>query len=113
MHSVFLFHAIPAGLDMAIVNAGQLDVYDTIDPELRDACEDVILDRRDDATERLVALAGKYRGTAAAQEKAAAAWRGWAVERSEEPTSELQSLMRISYASVGLENKKHRSRSVR
>ena len=54
MHSVFLYHAIPAGLDMAIVNAGQLDVYDTIDPELREACEDVILDRRDDATERLV-----------------------------------------------------------
>src|SRR6185295_372118 len=50
MHSVFLFHAIPAGLDMAIVNAGQLDVYDTIDPELREACEDVILDRRDDST---------------------------------------------------------------
>ncbi len=46
MHSIFLFHAIPAGLDMAIVNAGQLDVYDTIDPELREACEDVILDRR-------------------------------------------------------------------
>ena len=45
MHSVFLYHAIPAGLDMAIVNAGQLDVYDTIDPELREACEDVILDR--------------------------------------------------------------------
>src|SRR3546814_742244 len=81
MHSVFLFHAIPAGLDMAIVNAGQLDVYDTIDPELRDACEDVILDRRDDATERLVALAEKYRGTDAAQEKAAAEWRGWAVEK--------------------------------
>nr|MDQ4088257.1 dihydropteroate synthase [Pseudomonadota bacterium] len=57
MHSVFLYHAIPAGLDMAIVNAGQLDVYDTIDPELREACEDVILDRRDDATERLIALA--------------------------------------------------------
>src|SRR3546814_15642302 len=56
MHSVFLFHAIPAGLDMAIVNAGQLDVYDTIDPELRDACEDVILDRRADATERLVEI---------------------------------------------------------
>src|SRR3546814_7107349 len=81
MHSVFLFHAIPAGLDMAIVNAGQLGVYDTIDPELRDACEDVILDRRDDATERLVALAEKYRGTDAAQEKAAAEWRGWAVEK--------------------------------
>src|SRR5690242_7798027 len=57
MHSVFLFHAIPAGLDMAIVNAGQLDVYDTIDPELREACEDVILDRREDSTERLIALA--------------------------------------------------------
>src|ERR687896_1754445 len=58
MHSVFLYHAIPAGLDMAIVNAGQLDVYDTIDPELRDACEDVILDRSPkdggNATERLV-----------------------------------------------------------
>jgi 5-methyltetrahydrofolate--homocysteine methyltransferase len=48
MHSVFLYHAIPAGLDMAIVNAGQLDVYDAIDPELRDACEDVIFDRRPD-----------------------------------------------------------------
>src|SRR5215212_9223164 len=61
MHSVFLYHAIPAGMDMGIVNAGQLDVYDAIDPELRDACEDVILDRApkggDDATERLVALA--------------------------------------------------------
>jgi 5-methyltetrahydrofolate--homocysteine methyltransferase len=56
MHSIFLYHAIPAGLDMAIVNAGQLDVYDTIDPELREACEDVILDRRDDATERLFTL---------------------------------------------------------
>src|SRR5947199_6754608 len=66
MHSVFLFHAIPAGLDMAIVNAGQLDVYDTIDPELREACEDVILDRTPkdgDATERLVTLAEKYLGT--------------------------------------------------
>ncbi|PWG02591.1 methionine synthase [Sphingosinicella humi] len=81
MHSVFLYHAIPAGLDMAIVNAGQLDVYDTIDPELREACEDVILDRRDDATERLVALAEKYRGTDAAQEKEAAEWRGWGVEK--------------------------------
>ena len=52
MHSVFLYHAIPAGLDMAIVNAGQLDVYDTIDPELREACEDVILDRRDGGRDR-------------------------------------------------------------
>ncbi len=81
MHSVFLYHAIPAGLDMAIVNAGQLDVYDTIDPELRDACEDVVLNRRDDSTERLIALAERYKGTDAAQEKAAAEWRGWAVEK--------------------------------
>jgi len=81
MHSVFLYHAIPAGLDMAIVNAGQLDVYDTIDPELRDACEDVILDRREDATERLVTLAEKYLGSDPVREKAEAEWRGWAVEK--------------------------------
>ncbi len=81
MHSVFLYHAIPAGLDMAIVNAGQLDVYDTIDPELREACEDVILDRRDDATERLVTLAEKYLGSDPVREKAEAEWRGWAVEK--------------------------------
>ena len=62
MHSVFLYHAIPAGMDMGIVNAGQLDVYDAIDPELREACEDVILDRRDDATERLIALAETLQG---------------------------------------------------
>ncbi len=85
MHSVFLFHAIPAGLDMAIVNAGQLDVYDTIDPELREACEDVILDRAPadgaDPTERLVALAEKYLGSDPVREKAEAEWRGWAVEK--------------------------------
>ncbi|MBA3834584.1 MAG: B12-binding domain-containing protein, partial [Sphingomonas sp.] len=75
MHSVFLYHAIPAGLDMAIVNAGQLDVYDTIDAELREACEDVILDRRSDSTERLVDLAERFKGTDAATEKAAAEWR--------------------------------------
>ncbi|HEY5710753.1 MAG TPA: methionine synthase [Allosphingosinicella sp.] len=81
MHSVFLYHAIPAGLDMAIVNAGQLDVYDTIDPELREACEDVILDRRDDSTERLVTLAEKYLGSDPVREKAEAEWRGWPVAR--------------------------------
>ena len=75
MHSVFLYHAIPAGMDMGIVNAGQLDVYDQIDPELREACEDVILDRRDDSTERLIELAERFRGTDAAAEKAAAEWR--------------------------------------
>src|SRR5687767_10045230 len=79
MHSVFLYHAIPAGMDMAIVNAGQLDVYDEIDRELRDACEDVILDRRDDATERLIVLAEKYRGTDEVEEKKAAEWRHWPV----------------------------------
>ncbi|MGH6786027.1 MAG: methionine synthase [Novosphingobium sp.] len=81
MHSVFLYHAIPAGLDMAIVNAGQLDVYDTIDPELREACEDVVLNRRADATERLVTLAERFRGTSPEQEKAAEEWRGWEVAR--------------------------------
>jgi 5-methyltetrahydrofolate--homocysteine methyltransferase len=81
MHSVFLYHAIPAGMDMGIVNAGQLDVYDTIDPELREACEDVVLNRRPDATERLITLAEKFRGTDAAAEKAAEEWRGWDVTK--------------------------------
>ena len=81
MHSVFLYHAIPAGLDMAIVNAGQLDVYDTIDPELRKACEDVVLNSDPQAGERLVALAEKFKGTDAVAEKAAAEWRGWPVEK--------------------------------
>ncbi|MEO6092478.1 MAG: methionine synthase [Novosphingobium sp.] len=86
MHSVFLFHAIPAGLDMAIVNAGQLDVYDQIDPVLREACEDVILMRRpgvgedgQTATERLITLAESYKGKDAVAEKAAEEWRGWDV----------------------------------
>src|SRR5207237_9454401 len=60
---------------MGIVNAGQLDVYDAIDPELREACEDVILDRRDDATERLIAIAERFRGTDEAEEKKLAEWR--------------------------------------
>ncbi|MDG2002622.1 MAG: methionine synthase [Novosphingobium sp.] len=86
MHSIFLYHAIPAGLDMAIVNAGQLDVYDQIEPELREACEDVILNRPaisadETPTERLVTLAEKFRGTDAVQEKAAAEWRGWEVSK--------------------------------
>ncbi|MEP3421500.1 MAG: methionine synthase [Erythrobacter sp.] len=85
MHSVFLYHAIPAGLDMAIVNAGQLDVYDTIDPVLRDACEDVILmqpvDGDDTATERLIALAESFRGKSKEDDKQAAEWRGWDVKR--------------------------------
>ena len=54
MHSVFLYHAIKAGMDMGIVNAGQMAVYDDLDPELREACEDVVLNRRPDAAERLL-----------------------------------------------------------
>ena len=81
MHSVFLYHAIPAGLDMAIVNAGQIDIYDAIDPTLREACEDVILMRRPDATQRLIDLAESYRGHDPRAEKEAAEWRGWPVER--------------------------------
>jgi 5-methyltetrahydrofolate--homocysteine methyltransferase len=81
MHSVFLYHAIPAGMDMAIVNAGQLDVYDTIDPELRTACEDVVLNRDPEAGDRLVALAERYRGTDAVAEKQAAEWRGLPVTK--------------------------------
>src|SRR5213076_2769647 len=57
MHSVFLYHAIKAGMDMGIVNAGQLVVYDEIEPGLRELCEDVIMNRRADATERLVNFA--------------------------------------------------------
>jgi 5-methyltetrahydrofolate--homocysteine methyltransferase len=81
MHSVFLYHAIQAGMDMGIVNAGQLDVYDQIDPELREACEDVIWDRRDDATDRLITLAERYRGTDAVAEKQAEEWRSWDVAK--------------------------------
>lgn len=81
MHSVFLYHAIPAGMDMAIVNAGQLEVYDQIEPELRTACEDVILNRDPDAGERLVALAERFRGTDAVAEKQAAEWRSWGVAK--------------------------------
>ncbi len=67
MHSVFLYHAIAAGMDMGIVNAGQLSVYDDIDPELRELCEDVVLNRRADATERLVEAAARFKGDGAAK----------------------------------------------
>jgi 5-methyltetrahydrofolate--homocysteine methyltransferase len=82
MHSVFLYHAIAAGMDMGIVNAGQLDVYDAIDPELRDLVEDVVLNRRPDATDRLLAAADKFKGgPAKAADPAAELWRGWPVEK--------------------------------
>ncbi|NNF67725.1 MAG: methionine synthase, partial [Gammaproteobacteria bacterium] len=63
MHSVFLYHAIRAGMDMGIVNAGQLAIYEDIPEDLREAVEDVILNRRDDATERLLAVAERFQGT--------------------------------------------------
>jgi 5-methyltetrahydrofolate--homocysteine methyltransferase len=75
MHSVFLYHAIAAGMDMGIVNAGQLSVYAEIDPELRDACEDVVLNRRPDATERLLALAERYKGQGTEKLEKDLAWR--------------------------------------
>ena len=82
MHSVFLFHAIAAGMDMGIVNAGQLAVYETIDAELRGACEDVVLNRRDDATDRLLALAERYRGGAGkAAREVDLAWRSLPVAK--------------------------------
>ncbi len=75
MHSVFLYHAIRAGLDMAIVNAGQIEVYDQIDAELREHVEDVILARREDATERLLELAERYRGQGGKKAEQDLAWR--------------------------------------
>ncbi|MGN6109309.1 MAG: methionine synthase [Kofleriaceae bacterium] len=68
MHAVFLFHAIKAGLDMAIVNAGQLAVYEQLDPELRERVEDLVLNRRPDATERMLAFAATLSGETAKQE---------------------------------------------
>jgi len=80
MHSVFLYHAIKAGMDMGIVNAGQIAVYDDLDPELREACEDVVLDRRRDGAERLLALAERYRGHGKERKEADLAWREGPVE---------------------------------
>jgi 5-methyltetrahydrofolate--homocysteine methyltransferase len=81
MHSVFLYHAIAAGMDMGIVNAGQLAVYEDIDLELREACEDVVLNRRPDATERLLALAESYKGKGTEAKEKDLAWREWPVEK--------------------------------
>jgi 5-methyltetrahydrofolate--homocysteine methyltransferase len=75
MHTVFLMHAIKAGMDMGIVNAGQLGVYGNIDPELRELCEDVVLNKRPDATERLLAIAERFREQAGKSEAKNEAWR--------------------------------------
>jgi len=81
IHAVFLYHAINAGLTMGIVNAGQLGVYDDIDPELKEAVEDVVLNRREDATDNLLELAEKYRGQGGASEEKNLEWREWPVEK--------------------------------
>jgi 5-methyltetrahydrofolate--homocysteine methyltransferase len=81
MHSVFLYHAIKAGMDMGIVNAGQMVVYDDIDPELRQTCEDVILNRDPGASERLLALAEKFRGKEKKTQEQDLAWRDWPVDK--------------------------------
>ncbi|MBV9347855.1 MAG: homocysteine S-methyltransferase family protein, partial [Pseudolabrys sp.] len=88
MHSVFLFHAIKAGMDMGIVNAGQMAVYDDLDPELREACEDVVLNRRSDASERLLELAKKFHGKGQEAKEVDLKWR-------EKPVNE-----RLSHALV-------------
>ena len=75
MHSVFLYHAINAGMDMGIVNAGQLTLYDDIEPELRDLVEDVILNRRPDATDRLLEAAERYKGEGAQKREVDLSWR--------------------------------------
>ena len=81
MHAVFLYHAIKAGMDMGIVNAGQLAVYDDLDPELREACEDVVLNLRTDAAERLLALAERHRGHGKEKKEADLSWREMPVEK--------------------------------
>ena len=79
IHAVFLYHAIAAGMDMGIVNPGQLAVYSEIPAELLERVEDVVLNRRPDATERLLEIAPKYSGTGAARPEADLAWRDWPV----------------------------------
>ncbi|MEQ5574147.1 methionine synthase [Providencia huaxiensis] len=82
IHAVFLYYAIRNGMDMGIVNAGQLAIYDDLPAELKDAVEDVILNRRDDSTERLLELAEKYRGAGAGEQQVQQAeWRSWEVEK--------------------------------
>ena len=81
MHSVFLYHAIHAGMDMGIVNAGQMAVYDDLDPELREACEDVVLNKRPDAAERLLSIAQRFTGKGREAKEADLAWREWPVDK--------------------------------
>nr|WP_321397577.1 methionine synthase [Emcibacter sp.] len=81
MHSVFLYHAIQAGMDMGIVNAGMITVYSDIEPELKERVEDVILNRRPDATDRLLEIADKFKGEKGVERKEDTAWRELPVEK--------------------------------
>ncbi|WP_303286195.1 methionine synthase [Marinobacter sp. SS8-8] len=81
IHSVFLYHAIKAGMNMGIVNPGQLVIYDEIDPELKERVEDVVLNRRDDATDRLLEIAERYKGQGGKTHEEDLAWREWPVEK--------------------------------
>lgn len=81
IHAVFLYHAIKQGMDMGIVNAGQLAIYDDLDPQLRDVIEDAVLNRVPDGTDRLLEIAEKYRNvTASNEDNSVAEWRTWSVE---------------------------------
>ncbi len=81
IHAVFLYHAIKAGMDMGIVNAGQLAIYEDIPDELRTAVEDVVLNRRSDATEQMLDMAQKYQGEGGGAKKEDLAWREWPVNK--------------------------------
>ncbi|EJU9867889.1 methionine synthase [Vibrio vulnificus] len=83
IHAVFLYHCFKNGMDMGIVNAGQLEIYDNVPETLREAVEDVVLNRRDDATERLLEIAEEYRENAVGKQEDASAleWRTWSVEK--------------------------------
>ncbi|CAM3017344.1 methionine synthase [Vibrio rarus] len=83
IHAVFLYHCFRNGMDMGIVNAGQLEVYDNVPEKLREAVEDVILNRREDSTERLLDIAGDYRenGVGPKDDGTALEWRTWPVEK--------------------------------
>ncbi|UXI01575.1 methionine synthase [Photobacterium sp. TY1-4] len=83
IHAVFLYHCFKRGMDMGIVNAGQLEVYDNVPEKLREAVEDVVLNRRDDATERLLDIAAEYAGKGVGKEEDASAleWRTWPVAK--------------------------------
>jgi len=81
IHSVFLYHAIKAGMNMGIVNPGQLVIYDEIEPDLKELVEDVVLNRRDDSTDRLLEAAEKFKGKGGQAKEEDLAWREWPVEK--------------------------------